>query len=681
MALYVLGDYIFQRSEYRDLLLADDKSDVEAIILSHPSEDVEAFRETTFYPPLQYKIPSPFIVACYNNRLEIVEYLLENRFFYIDSLGYGGNPIDEPATTALVAACKNDSLHMDLVKCLVDEGANVNLKGDDGTVPLHHAYSLEVIKYLVEHGAKVNAVDDKGYTPLMRIAISQALITEKMEVAEYLLEKGARVDHCAKDGYTILHLSVLAGINLVQVLLQHGVNLWSAPAPSTTSSTDISYAPHFLYTAAIGVSVTNDINLYLQMTDCPPEVAINTKLIWAVCYSFSQTLPDYFRWMEALGQLKDSNISLSYPPPVEEYGGRVEVRTTDELDAIWNDPLEVEFQRVMILERCLGSRSVNQVMDIGLRLIKNGLYIKEGEVIIKRVIRLEESICRQILAQSPGSVCFPQDDFTESPLRKICDYSGSYVPDYSMFVRLGLLALKATCHLDEPVLQLVATVLELFSCWISSIEGEFPSSMIALAKELVSEFYCPDESNLLCSNVHCFFNLPKGPLLFQLLLEAGGNAAINEVVDQIPWMDIYSGNEERDPYFSEQTLLHRVLLGLYKCIEDSEIVVKVLEVLLKHGAHIDTTNSKGMTVFSSQVFSGLDEVNLSSYNTLCSSYLPLSLYCIAANAVVKHGVSYESKLPLHVVKFVRLHDRSYFKSFGYFQENIYHYFDDMYDDY
>ena len=80
---------------------------------------------------------------------------------------------------------------------------------------------------------------------------------------------------------------------------------------------------------------------------------------------------------------------------------------------------------------------------------------------------------------------------------------------------------------------------------------------------------------------------------------------------------------------------------------------------MKYGAHVDTTNSKGT------LFIDIVKSKLPSYKVLCSPHLPLSLYCTAANAVVKYCISYQG-LPSHVIDFINLRDSQYFKQFDYF---------------
>ena len=165
--------------------------------------------------------------------------------------------------------------------------------------------------------------------------------------------------------------------------------------------------------------------------------------------------------------------------------------------------------------------------------------------------------------------------------------------------------------------------------WIKSCEStnsSYPFELISLANEFVSKYlYYPEGSELLLSNSDFIYQYPS---LLCFLLEVGGDAVINDV----GW--------------DGRTLLQ---VALKKAVNAYKIerIEEVIRILLEYGTHVDTTNSKGLTLFSDIVKS-----KLPSYKALCSRHLPLSLYCTAANAVVKHCIPYQV-LPSHVIDFIK----------------------------
>jgi len=59
--------------------------------------------------------------------------------------------------------------NVQLVKDLLDAGADPNATGEDDYTPLHHAAgrdSIEIVRLLLEHGASTSVVDIYGHTPV-----------------------------------------------------------------------------------------------------------------------------------------------------------------------------------------------------------------------------------------------------------------------------------------------------------------------------------------------------------------------------------------------------------------------------------------------------------------------------------------------------------------------------------
>jgi len=157
--------------------------------------------------------PSPAEVA--SNMRELVQMLLAA------GARIDGRDRREHANVLDLAAARASP---ELVKLLLDAGAQVNASTRDGWTALHRAAgygSVAVVGLLLDAGAKVDAVGSRGRTPLAE-AIERSQATD---VAKLLLMRGADPNRRLSDGSSILtKLARTYGRRdpRVQLLLEHG---------------------------------------------------------------------------------------------------------------------------------------------------------------------------------------------------------------------------------------------------------------------------------------------------------------------------------------------------------------------------------------------------------------------------------------------------------------------------
>ncbi len=110
---------------------------------------------------------------------------------------------------------------VEIVRMLIDAGANVNVQDEWGNTPLHEATSLgrvEIAQMLIDARANVNVQDNDGGTPLHRAAEFG-----KTEIAQMLIDAKADLNVQAKNGRTALHgAAELERVEIVRMLIDAG---------------------------------------------------------------------------------------------------------------------------------------------------------------------------------------------------------------------------------------------------------------------------------------------------------------------------------------------------------------------------------------------------------------------------------------------------------------------------
>ena len=121
----------------------------------------------------------------------------------------------------------------DMVKSLVNYGADPNVVTKAGLTPLHQAAArgnLDMVKDLVQAGAEVNAIAENGRTPVF-----YAAERGKASTVNFLLEKKAEINLADKDGLTPLHLAAASGnVALVKFLVSKKANFAATANDGTT---------------------------------------------------------------------------------------------------------------------------------------------------------------------------------------------------------------------------------------------------------------------------------------------------------------------------------------------------------------------------------------------------------------------------------------------------------------
>ena len=139
-----------------------------------------------------------------------------------------GKPTNFPYTgnldsDLLIAAYEGNA---EKVRLLLDKGANVNARRDDGNTALMLAAlsgkDLSTVKLLIDRGANVNAKNKKNDTALIYAAADR-----DADILQALLDKGADINHQNNAGYSALIMAAAVEYRLapLKALLERGADL------------------------------------------------------------------------------------------------------------------------------------------------------------------------------------------------------------------------------------------------------------------------------------------------------------------------------------------------------------------------------------------------------------------------------------------------------------------------
>ena len=143
---------------------------------------------------------SPLFLAMQREDTEIIKCLVEQGAHLHEKVNDGGD-------TLLHAAATFGKIES--IQCLVSLGIDVNAKNNNGWTPIYYAADqgkIESIQCLVKLGADVNARSNDGFTPIF-----MAVSGNKVQSLKCLKALGADLNAKANDGRTALSLGIGLG--------------------------------------------------------------------------------------------------------------------------------------------------------------------------------------------------------------------------------------------------------------------------------------------------------------------------------------------------------------------------------------------------------------------------------------------------------------------------------------
>jgi ankyrin repeat protein/GTPase SAR1 family protein len=171
-------------------------------------------------PEFQGSSISPFVLALASGFTDAMAHLIREGSFDMEDRSFVNR-------TPLFWACFLES--KDIVELLVDNGADINARCQQGQVPLHISVengSNRITEFLISRGADVSMVDDERQTPL-----NLASESGNTKLARQLIDSGADVSHETADGFTPLSMASGEGyVELAKLLIKRGAEVNQALA-------------------------------------------------------------------------------------------------------------------------------------------------------------------------------------------------------------------------------------------------------------------------------------------------------------------------------------------------------------------------------------------------------------------------------------------------------------------
>lgn len=202
--LFMSAVLLFGMSDMKTAIQNGDLMLVKSMI--EGNKDLLEIRIDTYFTPLNF--------ASLEGKTDIVKYLVEKGADINTRDREGSNPLQN-------AAIKG---YFDIVKILVEKGSDVNYKDDNDVTPLHFACmsgNYELVKYLIDKGANVRAVSKAGREPIFEAAWGGNL-----EMLKFLESKGADLKGINSNGNTPLHFASRNGSKeLIEYILSKGYDI------------------------------------------------------------------------------------------------------------------------------------------------------------------------------------------------------------------------------------------------------------------------------------------------------------------------------------------------------------------------------------------------------------------------------------------------------------------------
>jgi len=581
---------------------------------------------------------APLFLACKNGSAEVAEYLLGKCNAPIEQKGLF-EVLEEGVSHSVTPLwCAAVSGRLTVVKVLLRFGADVNAVSDSGSTPVRSACyivrpglnssHMEIIRALVEAGANIQLPNHFGGTCLINSVQSPELV-------EYLITSGADVNAEDVQHKTALHYAVQEHrLETTKVLVNHGGDLFKKSK----------YGDDALQTACVKGALVI-FNYLIEVASFPIERICDAFELMGASFLLEthDMSSSIFFWRKAMelrnvrsGAMIEKQRMGKHPVlAVEEFS------TEDELEPLFFDMNLMKIQALLITERVLGSLHKDTIFRymyagaahadtseykqcislwnyaLGLKIQKETLLSSDTSFTVRAVIQLFINIL--LREQVKDDLQFSDVVNTTKYINAGLEHSIALLnicPQYKTQVENFDLILQSWMHLVYLLLRL-------------SKSYEERREIFHLVKHVKSiDPRAQNEDSILHLAVSASSSVKSNSFLDDESIEIFPNHEVIKFLIECGY-SLNSRNESRET-------------PLHVATKKENYSESVATLLLDSGAHIFTHDSQGMTSLAT----------LSSHPAKLNVMKYINLKCLAANVIQQFGLNMEvGEVPEHSLAF------------------------------
>ncbi|CAF0885089.1 unnamed protein product [Rotaria sordida] len=519
-----------------------------------------------------------------------------------------------------VATSIND---FEVVKLLVEHGANVNHRTKTNSTPLRGASyngNVDMARYLIENGADVHLAKENNDTNLM-----VSVCHKHLNMVTYLVDElNYDVNECDNNGRSSLYDAVTCGsVELVEFLLKRGARNFQAVVDQMSP---LMWAAERKRSELVDI-----ISPYCSLLErIEAEELLASALI---CGNRDDHVLDqsFKHFCRALELRTIHNLSKATKSTTNAiFDNRHECQTIKQLEEIRSNTDQLYIEALLVRERLLGSTNGEYRYSLcyrGAILADNGQYHKAVAYWI-----YELSLCQQYSIS-----------IDPKHLRRFASlFSG-------MLYKIKFIPMEALFTIIKETIEQLEYDKKNFNDNLSTLLFLITIVSQFLVENIASTVDCKTFFSLLHSICHRHYTkLDSGMSLLHLAL------------DTHTWVDDYHIKRIcKYPCLITTRILLQcgAAVNAYDTIRNTPLHIIassksaynkcVLNLLCDAGAHLDCVNAFGETP--------IDLATISDIKQLLKSRMKISLKCLCAQLIRKKNVPFHDKIAVSLINFVEKH--------------------------